>query len=135
MVRRGTLLAAALIAVAAPLAAQALPGSAPIDRLGGQAFTLTADDARCGDLVAAELERRLMKRVPKPAAGDPARGGQAPLAVSVQCSAEAPRFQASVTIAEVSGVVLYKASGSTGAGFKGSQANFIASVVENLFVR
>ncbi len=63
-----------------------------------------------------------------------ARRGR-PLAVNAQCSVQASRFQASIKIAESSGAVLYKAAGGTGAGLKGSQANFIASVVENLFVR
>ncbi len=133
MARRAISLAVALVATARPLAAQILPVPAPIDRLGGTDFTLTADDAKCGELVAAELERRLMRRVAKPASGDVAKGGTSALAVTVNCSTEAPRFRASVTIADASGEVLYKASGSTGAGFKGSQSNFIASVVENIF--
>ncbi|MDB5487380.1 MAG: hypothetical protein JWQ58_1095 [Reyranella sp.] len=114
--------------------AQSPPAQSPIERLAGQTFTLTANDEKCGDLVVAELALRLMKRVPKDPAPQDRQGGAAPLAVTVQCAGEAPRFEASVSIAEASGPVLYKASGRTGAGFKGTQANFIASVIQNIFV-
>ncbi len=138
------LIVAILIFASPPLGAQSppaqsLPAQSPIERLAGQTFTLTASDDKCGNLVVAELALRLMKRVPKdPASQDPKQGGQkqseaAPLVVTVQCAGEAPRFEASVSIAEASGPVLYKASGRTGAGFKGTQANFIASVIQNIF--
>lgn len=126
---RATLVLASLLLgpliLAAPLGAQS-----PIERLGGHTFTISGNDDKCSGLVAAELELRLMKRVPLA----PATGAAAPLAVTVQCTGDAPRFEASVSIAEASGTVLYKASGRTGAGFKGTQANFIASVVQNIFV-
>lgn len=149
--RRGfpALSVAALCLAAAPLAAQSPserspsapsiilqtpPAQSPIERLGGHTFTMTANDDACGTLVAKELALRLMKRVePAPKAAQPAE--PASLVVKVECGGEAPRFEASVSIAEASGTVLYKASGRTGSGFKGSQANFIASVVENIFVR
>ena len=119
-----------LLVAAGPLQAQSPPVQAPIERLGGRSFTVTANDDKCAGLVAAQLEVRSMKRVAK----DPVGSTAAPLAVTVQCAGEAPRFEASVSIADATGTVLYKASGRTGAGFQGSQANFIASVVENIFV-
>lgn len=119
--RLPALVAALLVLASAPLRAQS-----PIERLAGQTFTVTSNDDTCGGLVATELERRLMKRA--------AKGANAPFAVAVQCGGEAPRFEASVLISDSSGAVIYKASGRTGAGFKGTQANFIASVVENIFV-
>ena len=131
------LIAAILISVSPPLGAQSPPAQAPparspIERLAGQTFTLTANDDKCGNLVVAELALRLMKRVPKEQASKE-QGAALPLVVTVQCAGEAPRFEASVSIAEASGPVLYKASGRTGAGFKGTQANFIASVIQNIF--
>lgn len=145
--RLPALIAAILISASPPLGAQSPPAQAPpaqspltqtpaaqspIERLAGRTFTLTASDDKCGDLVVAELALRLMKRAPKEQASKE-QGAALPLAVTVQCAGEAPRFEASVSIAEASGPVLYKASGRTGAGFKGTQANFIASVIQNIF--
>ena len=112
--------------------AQSVPTQSPIERLAGRLFTLTANDDKCGDLVVTELALRLMKRAPKEQASKE-QGAALPLVVTVQCAGEEPRFEASVSIAEASGPVLYKASGRTGAGFKGTQANFIASVIQNIF--
>ena len=135
--RLPALIVAILISASPPLGAQSPPAQSPparspIERLAGQTFTLTANDDKCGNLVVAELALRLMKRVPKEQASKE-QGAALPLVVTVQCAGEEPRFEASVSIAEASGPVLYKASGRTGAGFKGTQANFIASVIQNIF--